>query len=175
MRRREWRIISSTGTRIYDIYLKYIAPEDIHVYSIDEVFIDATNYLNTRKFSARELATKMILDVLNTIGVTATAGIGTNLYLSKIAMDIQAKHIPADNNGMRIAELNEMSYRHLLWSHTGHSWTFGVLVKGVNAELRMSIWGCGHFLGLNPSHVPGYSGLGCFKVMIKPFRPQHQF
>ena len=105
------------STRIYNIYLKYIAPEDIHVYSIDEVFIDATDYLNTSNVSARELATKMILDVLNTIGVTATAGIGTNLYLSKIAMDIQAKHIPADNNGMRIAELDEMNYRRLLWSH----------------------------------------------------------
>jgi len=105
------------STRIYNIYLKYIAPEDIHVYSIDEVFIDATDYLNTSRVSARELATKMIQDVLSTIGVTATAGIGTNLYLSKVAMDIQAKHIPADNNGMRIAELNEMSYRRLLWSH----------------------------------------------------------
>jgi DNA polymerase V len=105
------------STRIYNIYLKYIAPEDIHVYSIDEVFIDATDYLNTRNVSARELATKMILDVLNTIGVTATAGIGTNLYLAKVAMDIQAKHIPIDHNGMRIAELNEMSYRRLLWSH----------------------------------------------------------
>ena len=105
------------STRIYNIYLKYIAPEDIHVYSIDEVFIDATDYLNTYNISAHELATKMILDVLKTTGITATAGIGTNLYLSKIAMDIQAKHIPADNNGMRVAELDEMSYRCSLWSH----------------------------------------------------------
>ena len=105
------------STRIYNIYLKYIAPEDIHVYSIDEVFIDATDYLNTYKISARELATEMILDVLSKTGVTATAGIGTNLYLAKIAMDIQAKHIPADKNGMRIAVLDEMSYRRLLWSH----------------------------------------------------------
>ncbi len=105
------------STRIYNIYLKYIASEDIHVYSIDEVFIDATDYLNTYNLSARELATKMILDVLKTTGVTATAGIGANLYLSKIAMDIQAKRIPADNNGMRIAELDEMSYRRLLWPH----------------------------------------------------------
>ena len=103
------------STQIYNIYLKYIAPEDIHVYSIDEVFLDATDYLNTFNLSARELATKIILDVLNTTGITATAGIGTNLYLSKIAMDIQAKHIPADNNGMRIAELDEMSYRRSLW------------------------------------------------------------
>ena len=105
------------STKIYNIYLKYIAPEDIHVYSIDEVFIDATNYLNTYNLSARGLATEMMLDVLNTTGVTATAGIGTNLYLSKVAMDIQAKHIPADDNGMRIAELDEMSYRRSLWSH----------------------------------------------------------
>lgn len=105
------------STRIYNVYLKYIAPEDIHVYSIDEVLIDATDYLNTYNLSARELATEMILDVLKTTGVTAAAGIGTNLYLAKIAMDIRAKHIPADQNGMRIAELDEMSYRRLLWSH----------------------------------------------------------
>lgn len=105
------------STQIYNIYLKYIAPEDIHVYSIDEVFLDATDYLYTYNLSARELAAKMILDVLKTTGITATAGIGTNLYLSKIAMDIQAKHISADNNGMRIAELDEMSYRRSLWSH----------------------------------------------------------
>ncbi len=105
------------STRIYNIYLKYIAPEDIHVYSIDEVFIDATDYLNTYNLSARELAAKMILDVYKMTGVTATAGIGTNLYLSKIAMDIQAKHVPIDQNGSKIAELDEMSYRRLLWSH----------------------------------------------------------
>ncbi|MFL0267923.1 DNA methylase [Candidatus Clostridium radicumherbarum] len=105
------------STQIYNIYLKYIAPEDIHVYSIDEVFIDATNYLNTYNLSAHELATKMIMDVIKTTGITATAGIGTNLYLCKVAMDIQAKHTKADQNGVRIAELNEVSYRHLLWSH----------------------------------------------------------
>jgi len=105
------------STQIYNIYLKYIAPEDIHVYSIDEVFIDATNYLNTYNLSAHELATKMILDVLETTGITATAGIGTNLYLCKVAMDIRAKHIPANEKGVKIAELDEMSYRRLLWSH----------------------------------------------------------
>ena len=105
------------STRIYNIYLKYIAPEDMHVYSIDEVLIDVTDYLNTYNLSARELATKMIQDVLKTTGVTATAGIGTNLYLCKIAMDIQAKRIPTDQNGVLIAELDEMSYRHLMWSH----------------------------------------------------------
>ncbi len=105
------------STQIYNIYLKYIAPEDIHVYSIDEVFIDATNYLNTYNLSEHELATKMILDVLETTGITATAGIGTNLNLCKVAMDITAKHIPANEKGVKIAELDEMSYRHLLWSH----------------------------------------------------------
>ncbi|MEL7648889.1 MAG: DNA methylase [Sedimentibacter sp.] len=105
------------STQIYNIYLKYIAPEDIHVYSIDEVFIDATDYLNTYNLSAHELATKMILDVLETTGITATAGIGTNLYLCKVAMDIRAKHIPANKKGVKIAELDEMSYRRLLWSH----------------------------------------------------------
>ena len=105
------------STRIYNVYLKYIAPEDIHVYSIDEVFIDVTNYLTTYHLSARELAMKMIRDVLDTSGITATAGIGTNLYLAKVAMDIVAKKMPADKNGVRIAELDEMSYRRQLWSH----------------------------------------------------------
>ncbi len=105
------------SSRIYQIYLKYIAPEDIHVYSIDEVFIDATSYLKTYGITARELAMKMILDVLENIGITAAAGIGTNLYLAKAAMDIVAKHIPADENGVRIAQLDEMSYRRQLWSH----------------------------------------------------------
>ncbi len=105
------------SSRIYGIYLKHVAPEDIHVYSIDEVFIDATSYLKTYKLTPREFASKMILDVLKTTGITATAGIGTNLYLSKVAMDIVAKHIPADKNGVRIAKLNEMSYRRMLWAH----------------------------------------------------------
>ncbi len=105
------------STRIYDIYLKYIAPEDIHVYSIDEVLIDATGYLHTYRMSARELAMTMILDVLKTTGITAAAGIGTNLYLAKIAMDIVAKHIAPDENGVRIAWLDELEYRKLLWSH----------------------------------------------------------
>ena len=103
--------------RIYEVYLRYIAPEDIHVYSIDEVFIDATAYLKTYGMTARELARTMILDVLGATGITATAGIGTNLYLCKVAMDIEAKHIPADENGVRIAELDEASYRSALWDH----------------------------------------------------------
>lgn len=105
------------STRIYNVYLKYIAPEDIHVYSIDEVFIDVTSYLNTYGLSAKELVQKIILDVLHETGITATAGIGTNLYLAKIAMDVVAKHIPADEHGVRIAELDEISYREKLWEH----------------------------------------------------------
>ena len=105
------------STKIYHIYLRYIAPEDIHVYSIDEVFMDVTDYLQTYKLSAHELAMKMIKDILKETGITATAGIGTNLYLCKIAMDIVAKNTVADEDGVRIAELDEMSYRRLLWNH----------------------------------------------------------
>ncbi len=105
------------SSKIYNIYLKYIAPEDIHVYSIDEVFIDATKYLKTYGLSAHELTLKMIKEVLKETNITATAGIGTNLYLAKIAMDIVAKKIPADKDGVRIAELDEMSYRKKLWEH----------------------------------------------------------
>ena len=105
------------SARIYQIYLNYIAPEDIHVYSIDEVFMDVTAYLNTYGITAHELARKIIGDVLRQTGITATAGIGTNLYLCKVAMDIEAKHIPADKDGVRIAELDEMTYRRKLWTH----------------------------------------------------------
>ena len=105
------------STQIYDIYLRYIAPEDMHVYSIDEVFMDVTHYLNTYHMAAKELASKMILDVMQETGITATAGIGTNLYLCKVAMDIVAKHVAPDANGVRVAELDEMTYRKLLWSH----------------------------------------------------------
>ena len=105
------------STKIYNVYLKYVAPEDIFPYSIDEVFMDVTDYLQTYRMTARELAMTMIQDVLQTTGITATAGIGTNMYLCKIAMDIVAKHIEPDKNGVRIAELDEMSYRRKLWSH----------------------------------------------------------
>ena len=105
------------STRIYNIYLKYVAPQDIHVYSIDEVFMDVTDYLDTYHLSPRELTMMMIQDVLKSTGVTATAGMGTNLYLAKIAMDVQAKHIKPDQDGVRIAELDEISYRQLLWTH----------------------------------------------------------
>ncbi len=105
------------STEIYQVYLKYVAPEDIHVYSIDEVFIDLTAYLRLSGMSAREFTSVMIADVLKTTGITAAAGIGTNLYLAKIAMDIEAKHAAPDKNGVRIAELDEISYRERLWAH----------------------------------------------------------
>ena len=105
------------STQVYRTYLKYIAPEDIHVYSIDEVFMDVTAYLGSYKMTAHELAMKMIRDVLATTGITATAGIGTNMYLAKVAMDIVAKKMPADKDGVRIAELDEMAYRRQLWDY----------------------------------------------------------
>lgn len=123
------------STRIYNVYLKYIAPEDIHVYSIDEVFIDATDYLKTYGLTPHELVMKMVLDVLETTGITATAGIGTNLYLCKIAMDIYAKHCKPDKNGVRIAELDEMSYRRILWDHRPLTdfWRIG---RGISKKLE---------------------------------------
>ena len=105
------------STEIYNIYLNYVSPADIHVYSIDEVFMDVTDYLATYRCTARELTMTIIQDVLKTTGITATAGIGTNLYLCKIAMDIGAKRIAPDKNGVRIAELDELAYRRELWTH----------------------------------------------------------
>ncbi|MBO5153401.1 MAG: DNA methylase [Eubacterium sp.] len=105
------------SARIYEVYLKYIAPEDIHVYSIDEVMFDATHYLGTYQMTPEQLASKMIMDVYRTVGIPAAAGIGTNLYLCKVAMDIMAKHAEPDENGVRIARLDEMSYRRQLWTH----------------------------------------------------------
>ena len=123
------------SSRIYSIYLKYVAPEDIHVYSIDEVFIDATDYLTTYSCSAHDLAMRMIRDVLASTGITATAGIGTNLYLAKVAMDIVAKHSEPDADGVRVADLNEMSYRRLLWDHKPLTdfWRVG---RGIAARLE---------------------------------------
>ena len=106
------------STRIYQIYLRHVSPDDIHVYSVDEVFIDATAYLRSRNMTGYEFAKMLIKDVLRDTGITATAGIGTNLYLAKIAMDIVAKRVEADDDGVRIAELDEFSYRHKLWNHT---------------------------------------------------------
>lgn len=126
------------STRIYQVYLKYIAPEDIYPYSIDEVFMDITDYLDTYKMTARELTRTIILDILKTTGITAAAGMGTNLYLAKVSMDIVAKHVHADKDGVRIAKLNEMTYRRLLWSHRPLTdfWRVG---KGYAAKLE----GCG--------------------------------
>ncbi len=123
------------STKIYSIYMKYVAPEDIHVYSVDEVFMDVTHYLNTYSMTPHELAMTMIREVLYTTGITATAGIGTNLYLAKVAMDIVAKHVPADKDGVRIAELDEMSYRRLLWTHRPLTdfWRVG---RGISRKLE---------------------------------------
>ena len=123
------------SARIYQVYLRYIAPEDIHVYSIDEVFMDVTHYLDTYRCTAHELARRMIGDVLRETGITATAGIGTNLYLCKVAMDIVAKHLPADEDGVRIAELDEAEYRRRLWCHTPLTdfWRVG---RGISRKLQ---------------------------------------
>ncbi len=123
------------STKIYDIYLKYVSKDDIHIYSIDEVFIDATDYLHTYGMNAHQFAMKMIEDIMINTGVTATAGIGTNLYLAKVAMDIVAKHKKADKDGVRIAELDEMSYRHILWDHEPLTdfWRIG---KGIARRLQ---------------------------------------
>ena len=122
---------------IYNIYLKYFSAEDIFVYSVDEVFIDATHYLNTYKMKASDLATKVIQDVYKTTGITATAGVGTNLYLAKIAMDIVAKHVKENNHGVRIACLNEMMYRKQLWNHRPLTdfWRVG---KGIAKKLELN-------------------------------------
>lgn len=127
------------SAKIFSIYMKYVSSEDIHVYSIDECFIDVTAYLNTYRMTAHELATTMIRDVLYNTGITATAGIGTNLYLAKVAMDIVAKHVPADKDGVRIAQLDELSYRRTLWAHTPLTdfWRVG---RGIAA--RMKAIGC---------------------------------
>lgn len=123
------------STRIFDIYLRYIAPEDMHIYSVDEVFMDVTAYLNNYQMSAHELTIKIIREVLSETGITATAGIGTNMYLCKIAMDIVAKHMKADKDGVRIAELDERKYRELLWNHKPLSdfWRVG---RGYIKKLR---------------------------------------
>ena len=129
------RLYEEVSTRVISIYMKYISPDDIHVYSIDECFIDATGYLKTYGMSARDLAMSMIREVLYATGVTATAGIGTNLYLCKVAMDIVAKHVPADRDGVRIAQLDEKKYRELLWCHRPLTdfWRVG---RGISARLE---------------------------------------
>lgn len=182
------------STKIYNIYLKYIAPEDIHVYSIDEVFIDITHYLKTYKMTAYELTQTIIKDVYKTTGIIATAGIGTNLYLCKVAMDIVAKHIQPDKNGNRIAELDEMTYRKLLWNHTPitdfwrighgyakklenkHLYTMGDIARCsigktndfYNEELLYSMFGV--YAELIIDHAWGYEP--CTIKDIKAYKPQ---
>lgn len=174
---------------IYDIYLNYVAPEDIHVYSIDEVFIDVTHYLRTYRLTAHELAIRMIRDVLRKTGITATAGIGTNLYLCKVAMDIVAKHIPADEDGVRIAELDEYSYRHELWAHVpltdfwriGHGYSAKLAANGMYTMgdvARMSLVNEGllyRLFGVNAEllidHAWGWES--CTMADIKAYRPQN--
>lgn len=131
------------SAEIYGIYLKYVSESDIHVYSIDEVFIDVTPYLSYYNQSAHELAMTIIRDILKNVGITATAGIGTNLYLAKVAMDITAKHIPADKDGVRIAELDERSYREKLWAHEPLT-DFWMVGEGISK--RLAKWGI-HTMG----------------------------
>ena len=176
------------STRIYEIYMKYVAPEDIIVYSIDEVFMDVTDYLQTYRMSPRDLAMKMILEVLETTGITATAGIGTNLYLCKVAMDVMAKHIPSDENGVRIAFLDEMTYRRELWSHrpitdfwrVGRGYakkleTYGIYTMGdvarcseKNEELLYRLFGKNAELLID--HAWGWEP--CTVEAVKAYRPE---
>ena len=182
------------SARIYKIYLKYAAPEDIHVYSIDEVFIDATPYLKMQGISGREFARKIINDVVSSTGITATAGIGTNMYLSKVAMDIVAKHVPADSDGVRISELDEMSYRRLLWNHkpltdfwrVGRGYERTLIANGLYTMgdiARCSLGGDGEYhneellyklFGVNAEllidHAWGYEP--CTMADIKAYKPE---
>ena len=177
------------SAKIYNIYLRYIAPEDIHVYSIDEVFIDATAYLSSYRMTGHELARKMISDVLRETGITATAGIGTNMFLCKVAMDIVAKHIPADKNGVRIAELDEQSYREKLWDHrpltdiwrvgrgiAQRLYSYGIDTMGKIArcsihqeELLYKLFGVNAELLID--HAWGWEP--CTMEMVKAYRPEH--
>nr|WP_035793291.1 MULTISPECIES: DNA methylase [unclassified Butyrivibrio] len=183
------------STRIYKCYLKYIAPEDIHVYSIDEVFMDVTNYLGIYNMTPRELASTMIEEIRKNTGITATAGIGTNLYLCKVAMDIVAKHVEADEKGVRIAELDEMSYREKLWEHkpltdfwrVGRGYVKKLSALGLETMgdiARCSIGGARDFyneellyktFGINAEllidHAWGYEP--CTMEMIKAYKPEN--
>lgn len=176
------------SSKIYSIYLKYISSDDIHVYSIDEVFMDVTNYLKTYKQNAHELAMTIIKDVLSQTGITATAGVGTNMYLAKVAMDIVAKKMKADKDGVRIASLDEMTYRKLLWDHTpltdfwrvGHGYqrkleannlfTMGdiALCSIENEDLLYGLFGINAELLID--HAWGYEP--CEITHIKNYKPQ---
>lgn len=173
--------------KIYQVYLKYVAPEDIHTYSIDEVLIDVTGYLKSNGMTPKKMAVTMILDVLHTTGITATAGIGTNLYLCKVAMDVEAKHIAPDENGVRIAELDEMSYRRKLWDHrpltdfwrVGHGYAKKLEANGMftmgdvarcsieNEELLYRLFGVNAELLID--HAWGWEP--CTMADIKAYRP----
>ena len=175
------------STKVYSVYLKYIAAEDIHVYSCDEVFIDATAYLGTYRCSAWDLAMRMVRDVLATTGITATAGIGTNLFLAKVAMDVEAKHSPADKDGVRIASLDEMTFRRKYWDHRpltdfwriGHGlaarleanymYTLGDVARcSVNCEARLyKLFGVNAELLID--HAWGWEP--CTIALIKAYRP----
>jgi len=177
------------SAQIYSIYLRYIAPEDIHVYSVDEVFIDVTGYLTTYRCTAHELAMRMIREVLRETGITATAGIGTNMFLAKIAMDIVAKKMPADSDGVRIAGLDEESFRRELWSHTPLTdfWRFGsgitrrlerLGVKNLGELARLSVRNedllyreFGKNAELIIDHAWGYEP--CTIADIKSYRPEN--
>lgn len=177
------------STEVYNIYKKYVAPDDIIVYSIDEVFMDLTEYVKLYKRTARELTMTMILDVLNSTGITATAGIGTNLYLAKVALDIGAKRIKADKNGVRIAELDEATYRKNLWNHepltdfwrVGRGYANKLQAHGMysmgdvarcsleNEDLLYGLFGINAELLID--HAWGYEP--CEIKHVKAYKPQH--
>lgn len=177
------------STRIYDIYLRYIAPEDIHVYSVDEVIMDVSKYTRIYQMSPKELAKKMIKEVMAETGITATAGIGTNMYLCKVAMDVMAKHVEADADGVRIAELDEMSYRRQLWGHrpltdfwrVGQGYARKLEAKGIytmgdvarcsieNEEMLYRMFGINAELLID--HAWGWEP--CTMEMVKAYRPEN--
>lgn len=177
------------STRIYEIYLEFISSDDIHVYSVDEVFIDATPYLKLYKLTPEELATKIITEVFKRTGITATCGIGTNLYLCKVAMDIVAKKVTPDKNGVRIASLNERSYRELLWEHepltdfwrVGKGYyeklsRYGIRTMGDIARLSLDVAGedmLFKLFGVNAELLidHAWGNEGCTMADIKSYRP----
>jgi len=161
------KLYEETSAEIFSTYMKYISHEDIHVYSVDECFLDVTGYLRTYDLSPRELAMTMIRDVLYNTGITATAGIGTNMYLAKVAMDIVAKHVPADRDGVRIAELDEQSYRELLWCHRPLTdfWRVGGGIAGRLAKLGCYTMGDIARLSLE-NEDPLYNALGINAELI---------
>jgi DNA polymerase V len=187
--RPQMQLYINVSSEIYNIYLNYVAPEDIHVYSIDEVFMDVTSYLHSYGMTAQELARKMIHEVLDATGITATAGIGTNMYLAKVAMDVVAKHMQADEYGVRIAELDEFSYRRCLWTHQPLTdfWRVGVgyakklhaygmytmgdvaRISMVDEDLLYRLFGINAELLID--HAWGYEP--CTMAEVKAYRPEN--